>query len=275
MPQTIRAIIPSKTKELQKRKHLLQAIRKKRTVLKQQILKNEMLRVNLDMARQEYMVKIGSLFLKDNTLDLEIIRLRNILHLMEEGMTYEDAVENVAKTYYAEQLQFETEQAKIKLEEEIYSKREEHKPLITVDLKKLWKKLIALFHPDLTQNAAEKKRRTEIMMQINRAYEEGDFEQLQQIEKEHAAPKETSIESLEELLLLLMREIDEQAKEYAELKQSEWHDWMIKIETAKKKKKDIFADTEKRLLDDIVAKLELITSLKKQMQDKEKGLVLF
>lgn len=274
MPQPSRALIPSRAKEAQKRKQLLVVIRKKRTELKHIILKTETLRVNLDMARQEYMVKVGSLFLKDNTLDLEIIRLRNILKLMQEGYTYDESVEKIAQTYYAEQLELEREKERITFEEEIFMKREENKPLITSDLKKLWKRLIAKFHPDLTQNAIEKNKRNTIMKQINRAYEEGDYEQLLKIEKEHAATKETSIESLEEILHTLMKEIDEQIHEYADLKKSEWHDWMIKIENAKKRNKDIFADTERRLLDDIVAKFALIKSLKREIQEQEKGLIL-
>ena len=275
MPQKQQSLIISNTKEEQKRKQLVVVIRKKRTELKQLILKTEMLRVNLDMARQEYMVKIGSLFLKDNTLDLEIIRLRNILHLMQEGLTHDEAVEKLSRTYYAEQLKFEEERAKIKYEEEIYIKREEHSKRITVDLKKLWKKLISKFHPDLTQNQAEKKKRTTIMIEINKAYEEADYERLQKIEKEHTAPKEATIENLEEILLTFLKEIDEQVQLFAELEKSEWYDWMIKIEIAKKRDKDIFADTERRLLDDIVAKLDLIKSLKSQMQEREEGLLLF
>ena len=141
MKQKTKSLVISKKSEELKRKQLVSVIRKKRAELKQLILKNEMFRVNLDMARQEYMVKVGSLFLKDNTLDLEIIRLRNILHLMEEGMSYDAAVEKLARTYYAEQLQFEEERKRIKQEEEIFVKREERQPLITQDLKKLWKKL--------------------------------------------------------------------------------------------------------------------------------------
>lgn len=275
MQQKTRSLIVSHAKDTKKRKQLQAVIRKKRAELKQLILKTETLRVNLDMARQEYMVQVGSLFLKDNTLDLEVIRLRNVLHLMGEGLTYDEAAEKLSKTYYAEQLMFEETKAKIKHEEEIYIKREEKAPIITPSLKKLWKKLISKFHPDLTQNPIEKKKRTEIMIQINRAYEEGDYEQLEKIEKEHAASRETTIENLEEMLLALMKEIDDQAQTFAELQKSEWYDWMIKIENAKKKHKDIFADTEKRLLDDIVAKLDLIKSLKMQMQEKEKGLLLF
>jgi hypothetical protein len=275
MPNISRSITISTTKETTKRKQLLGVIKKKRVALKQLILKNEMLRVNLDMARQEYMVKVGSLFLKDNTLDLEIIRLRNILHLMEQGISYGDAVEELSQTYYTEQLQFEREKEKIRFEEEIFMKREEHKPLISSDLKKLWKRLIAKFHPDLTQNLNEKNKRNTIMKQINKAYEEGDYDQLLRIEKEHAATRETSIESLEEILLTLMKDIDEQAQTYHELRQSEWHDWMIKIDYAKRRNKDIFGDTERRLLDDIVAKFDVIKSLKREIQSKEQGILVF
>lgn len=274
MPNVSTAIIPSRSKETQKRKQLFSVIRKKRTELKRVILQNEMLRVNLDMARQEYMVKVGSLFLKDNTLDLEIIRLQNILRLMEEGETYDKAVEKIARTYYAEQLEIEREQEKLKFEEEIYIKREEHRPLITTDLKKLWKRLIAKFHPDLTQNPTEKHKRNTVMKQINRAYEEGDYEKLLKIEKEHTATRETSIESLEEMLLTLMKEIDEQITAYAELKMSEWYEWMIKIDNAKKRDKDIFADTERRLLDDIVSKFELIKLLKTEINERETNAIV-
>jgi hypothetical protein len=274
MTEVSQSIVLSKTKETQKRKQLVLVIRKKRAELKHLVLQSEMLKVNLDMARQEYMVKVGSLFLKDNTLDLEIIRLRNILRLMDEGNTYDEAVEKIARTYYAEQLDLEREKEKIRFEEEIYIKREEHKPQITSDLKKLWKKLIAKFHPDLVQNLVEKKKRDGVMKQINRAYEEGDYEQLLKIEKDHAATKETTIENLEEILLNLMREIDEQVRLSAELKKSEWYDWMIKIENAKKKNGDIFAATERRLLDDIVEKFDIIKSLKQQIQEKEGGVLI-
>jgi oligoendopeptidase F len=171
-------------------------------------------------------------------------------------------------------LELEKEKEKIRFEEEIYIKREEHKPLITTDLKKLWKKLIAKFHPDLVQNPTEKKKRDAVMKQINRAYEEGDYEQLLKIEKDHAATKETTIENLEEMLLNLMKEIEVQVKLAAELKKSEWYDWMIKIENAKKKNGDIFAVTEKRLLDDIVEKFNIIKFIKQQIQDKEAGVLI-
>lgn len=240
-------------------------IEKKRNILEQLVVETEMLKVNLDMARQEYMVKVGSLFNKDNQLDLEIIRLRNILHNMRQGMSYDEAVNKIAETYYSEQIELEKEQQRIYFEEEIYKKREGKEPTLLGNIKKLWKKLIAKFHPDLTQDPEEKQKRTALMQQINKAYQEGDLEQLEHIDQENLEDHETTVENLEEILLRLLRAIEVQTQTYKELKQSEWYDWMIKIERAKKKHENIFADTERYLLNDIVRKIELIKSLKAEL----------
>lgn len=263
--------IPQTKREEQKRKRLLATIQKKRIQLKELLIKTETLKVNLDMAKQEYMVKVGSLFLKDNHLELEIIRYRNILKLIDEGLTYNQAVEELASTFYAQQVEFEREQKKIKEEEQIMLKREEHEAEEdTFDIKALWKRLIAKFHPDLVQDKDEKKNRDTIMKQINRAYQEGDYDQLVKIEKENVVIEESSIDNLEEILVALMGDIEKQKLLFKELKNSEWFGWMEKIEQAKKKKENIFAETEKTLLDDIVVKYEVLNMLKKQIKEKDK-----
>lgn len=257
--------------EEQKRKRLLQTIQKKRAQLKELLIKTETFKVNLDMAKQEYMVKVGSLFLKDNHLELEIIRYRNILRLMEESMSYDQAVEELASTFYAEQVEFEREQKKIKEDEQIMLKREEHESIEEAfDIKALWKRLIAKFHPDLVQEKEEKKNRDTIMKQINRAYQEGDYYQLVKIEKDNIVIEESTIDNLEEILVTLIGDIEKQKLLFRELKNSEWYGWMEKIERAKKKKENIFAKTERTLLDDIVAKYDVLNALKKQIREKDK-----
>ena len=269
MPQTELQIIPSVKQEALKRKRLLTVIQKKRAVLAQWVVKTEMLRINTEMARQEYMVKVGNLFLKDSHLDLEIIRFRNILKLMQDGLSYDEANEKISGTYYAQQIEFERERKRAQEEEEIFQKRESHAAHLTENIKQIWKKLIARFHPDLVQDADEKDKRDKIMKLINRAYQEGDYDQLVNIEKEHIEEQETSIDNLEEILARIMNEIIQQIELYAELKKSEWYDWMIKIEKAKKQHVNIFAETEKKLLNDIVAKIEVINTLRTQIQQKE------
>lgn len=262
--------IPKVKKDAQKKKRLLATIQKKRIQLKELLIKTETLKVNLDMAKQEYMVKVGSLFLKDNHLELEIIRYRNILKLMQDGLSYDQAVDKLAQTFYAQQVEFEREQKKIKEDEQIMIKREEHESSMEqFDIKALWKRLIAKFHPDLVQNLEEKKNRDAIMKQINRAYQEGDYDHLVKIEKDNMVHDETTIDNLEEILITIMRDIEKQKQLYKDLKNSEWYGWMEKIERAKKKKENIFAETEKMLLDDIVAKYEVLKLLKKQIKEKE------
>jgi hypothetical protein len=270
MPKLALKNIPANKKEDTKKRKLLSVIQKKREQLQELVIKTEMLRANLEMAKQEYMVKVGSLFLKDNHLELEIIRYSNILKLMEEGMTYDQAVNELAETFYAQQVEYEREQSKIKEDEQIMIKREERQSTQNFDIKAIWKRLIAKFHPDLVQDPDEKKKRDVIMKQINRAYQEGDYDQLEKIEKDNMAHEETSIDNLEDILLTLMNDTENQKVEYKALKDSEWYGWMEKIERAKKKKENIFAQTERMLLDEIVAKYDVLKVLKQQIKEKDK-----
>ncbi len=163
------SLIPLSTSQEEKnRKSLLALIKKKRTVLEKLVIRSETLKVRLDMLKDDYLVKIGSLVVKDNHLDLEIITFRNTLRLMQEGKSYLEAVEELSHTFFAEQLEIEKEEEKIRLKKEIYDKRQEQQNTeLFVEIKKVWRHLIALFHPDLTQDPTEKKRREEIMKQIN------------------------------------------------------------------------------------------------------------
>jgi hypothetical protein len=252
--------------EEKNRKNLLQSIKKKRLLLQKLVIRTEMVKVKLDILKREYMVKIGSLVAKDNHLDLDIIRCRNIIRLMEDGLSYEKAVEEIQSTYYAEQLEIDKENENIRHAEEVIEKSRNNKSEeIQVDARKLWKRLISKFHPDLTLDPTEKKRREDIMKQINMAYEEGDTKRLQRIETEHTPVEQTTVQHLEDVLVLLENEILEQEKQYTLLKKSEWYKWYMKISRTHQTIQDIFSDVEKKLLDDIVAKIEIVRKLKKKI----------
>ncbi|HUQ85119.1 MAG TPA: hypothetical protein VM077_02240 [Candidatus Limnocylindrales bacterium] len=264
-------IIKSNKEDSSKRKQLILSIAKKRAELKKFIVKVETLRVNLQIAQTEYMAKIGSLFLKDNHLDLEIIRFQNILSLMIEGLSYDQAAEKVAKTYYSQQIEIENEKRRIEFEKEIYEKRKIQSPELNKDIKKLWRRLISQFHPDLVQDLKEKLRRDKIMKQINRAYHEGDYDQLFKIDNEVLINQENTIDNLEIILVSITNDIDQQTETYKSLKNSEWYSWMEKINYAKKKSLNIFAETEKKLLNDILLKINTLKSLKEQVREFQRN----
>lgn len=265
-------IIPSSEDKIN-RKQLQASIRKKRLKLKNLVIKTEMLKIELEMIRQEYMVRIGSLFVKDNTIDLEIMHLKNIISLMNQGKSYEQAEKELSESFYAKQLKEELE----KEEEHVNVKHEDiqvgvnnYLPLQNDgDIKKLWKKLIGKFHPDLVQNRKKKRLHEKIMKQINQAYEEGNITQLKKIEQEHTIDHDNTVAMLEDMLIEIENEIIHVKKLHQTLLDSEWYSWKIKIREAKKRNYDIFATEEKKLLNDIMSKYTVINSLREQIEQLE------
>lgn len=249
------------------KKRLRDQILQSRARLKKEITKNEMLRVELEMIQQEYNVRIGSLYSKDNQLDLEIMYIRNVIHLMNDGFTYPQAVEQLNETYYAKQRLFEREQEQLRNDESMYQKRQES-GVVTEDLKKLWKYLIGKFHPDLVQDPKEKSKREEIMKQINLAYEQHDISALQKLRHEVHLDhiEESTIEKLTSILEDIAQQLSEQYRIYRELRESEWYVWRAKIKVSKKNNIDIFEDLEHTLLNDVAKKIKMLNVLRGQLE---------
>jgi hypothetical protein len=251
------------------KKNLRTAITKRRKVLENITQKVEMLRMELDLIKDEYTVRIGKLYLKDNSLDLEIIRYRHISELIEQGLTFTEAMNQIEDSIYNKLLEMQKMEEEIYEAEELLQERQKNAPKVEQNIKKLWKQLILKFHPDLVTNPEEKAKREEVMKKINIAYKENDYELLKILESKlyvnHV--KETSIEQLEKSLVEIENMITGLRKQYKELKNSEWYGWKEKIEHAKKKQIDIFADLEKTLLDDIVRKINILNSLKVKVGD--------
>ena len=243
-------------------------ILKKRKLLTLLLTKVELLRVELQMVRQEYDYRVGSLYLKDNQHDIEIIYYKNILALLHAGLTYDQAVKKLHAKYYAELRDIEDEKEHIRQEEIIYKKR--NAATGTTDeqtLKHLWKQLISKFHPDLVQDTEEKKHHEGIMKQINRAYEERDYNRLVSLKNEVYIEKyhEATIEKLTEILVAIENHMIEQKAYYKELLGSEWYVWKVKLEKAKKQQINLFAGIERSLLNDIMKKYAILKKLKNQV----------
>jgi hypothetical protein len=229
-----------------------------------------MLRVELDMVRQEYSVRVGKLFHKSNQQDLDIIYFNNLLQLIQQGKSYEEAVKELDDTYYAKQRKLEEEREQMRRAQEIYEKRQESQNRRDdKEIKNLWKQLVSRFHPDLVQDSKEKKRREDIMKRLNRAYEEQNMEALKNMADDAQVSnyEETTVESLTQILVDTENQITEQEQVYQELKESEWHRWKINIARAKRKNIDIFAELERSLLDEIVRKMETIKNLKSKIPE--------
>jgi len=252
------------------KKQLQQSIMRKRKLLSDITAKLEMLKMDLDIVKHEYDVRIGRLFLKDNQLDLEIIRYKNIKRFMDEGLTYYEACQHEEDAFYNQILRMQKKSEELEQEKEILENQEEIPSDTQQEIRKLWRSLIFQFHPDLVTDKKEKIEREEIMKKINQAYRNHDFDTLKffadhmQVENFHELP----IMKLENILAEIENMIIYAKRRYRELKKSEWHGWKLKIDTARRKKIDVFAALERSLLDDIVAKVKILNSLKGEIGEQ-------
>lgn len=230
----------------------------------------EMLRLDLDIVKREYHVRIGRLYLKDDQLDLEIIRYKNIKSLLEAGVSYDDALKKINDQYYAEKEVFDFRGEEMHFDETILLKRKDVEENTLMDIKRLWKKLLFQLHPDLTKNPKDKKQREAIMRKINDAYTENDFDALKNIEIQHATEnfEDDSLDRLEQRIVELEDSIISQQLQYKTLRNSEWYIWRKKSQAAKKKNIDIFKDLEEKLLEDITRKIKIVQVYRKEFDEK-------
>lgn len=230
----------------------------------------EMLRMDLDIIKREYDVRIGKLYLKDDQLDLEIIRYNRIKELLQEGYSYDDAVKEIDKLYYEERKIFDIKFEEITEEEALFEKRKQLYTPQEQDVKKLWKKLLFQLHPDLVSDSTEKKRRENIMRKINDAYEENDYDALKHIENQHfiESPDDMSLEKLEERIVEIENAIIAHEKEIKSLRASEWFMWKKKSNHAKIKHIDLFKELEGKLLEDIARKIKIVHGFREEFDQK-------
>ena len=256
-------------KEDKIKKQLQQSIFRKRKVLEQWMEKVETLKMELELIKNEYTVRIGYLLLKDNQLDLEIIQYKNLKRLMDKGMTYEEAVKAEEDKFYNEILRMQKEQERIEEEKSFFEKRQEASGEIQENIKTLWKKLIRKFHPDLVLDDNEKRNREKLMKQINKAYTEADIATLQQLENNESIENitDSSIDKLELVLVQTENLVENTKQAFKDLREDEWYAWKKKIDTAKGL--DVFAELEKNFLNDVVRKIGIIRELRAQVNPQQ------
>ncbi len=118
------------------------------------------------------------------------------------------------------------------------SKVEAFKP--TKEIKELYRRIAKKIHPDLAVDEEDRERRTKIMSEVNKAYEEGDVERLESILREW----ETSPEAIEgedigsrlvRTILMIARvksRIVQIEKEIEQLMGSDLHELKLKVDKA-------------------------------------------
>lgn len=242
-------------KELQKKKK--QLIDLNETL---ESLKMELLRI-----KHEYDRRIGLLYIQINELDLQIIKIKRILDLIHDGKTREEAQKQVDERFKQQEEEIYDEYQEFNEEEQIIQKQEEMNKKSHEDIKKIWRKLVARFHPDLVQDAALKKKYELLMIRINKAYRAGDILTLQSIDAESQIEEknQTNMDAIRNQISDIENAIKTIKKEMKFLRKSEWFEWKTSIDKAKEEGQDLLQELEDKLVKDIKERNEELEKLRK------------
>lgn len=127
--------------------------------------------------QHRYHQTVGRLYAQLDELDALIARVR-------AGLSPDDAAAQ-AHAQAAEQ------QAKASAEEAgLIEAQPAPPPVITPELKLAFRQAAKLMHPDRATNEPERLRRTELMAQVNLAYERGDQQAIEKLVKEYGQDPE-------------------------------------------------------------------------------------
>lgn len=129
------------------------------------------------------------------------------------------------------------------------------------DLKKLYREIAKRIHPDLTTDEGERARRTRLMAEANRAYEDGDQAKLRAIlDGWVSSPESVEGEGVAAELVRTIRKIHQVERRLAdieaetlELKSSELHALSQRVELSKTRGRDLLAEMADQLEQQIAA----------------------
>jgi hypothetical protein len=135
-------------------------------------------------------------------------------------------------------------------------------PRYTSDaVRKLFRDVAKVIHPDLAQDDHARHRRHTLMIEANRAYALGDEERLRSIlsawerspEAVHGSSDDATRERLERRIAQIEEELVAFAGDLAELKESPLWRLKVMVDDASSRGKDLVADMVRRLKRDIMA----------------------
>lgn len=117
-------------------------------------------------------------------------------------------------------------------------------------LKKLYRSIAKRLHPDLANNDAERERRHHYMVEVNRAYEAGDENQLRELLREwesnpEATPDKGLGAALARLILKITqvkKRIDQTQRELSALRQSAIYKLRARADKAREDNRDLFSE---------------------------------
>lgn len=140
------------------------------------------------------------------------------------------------------------------------------------NLKKLYREVAKLVHPDLATDEEDRIRRQRLMADVNRAYEDGDEERLKAILREwEDSPESVQGEGTGVELVRTLRKIARVEErlgsieiEINQLKESDLYKLRVKVEEAEKEGRDLLAEMSEQIENQIADARKQLTEVKER-----------
>lgn len=146
-------------------------------------------------------------------------------------------------------------------------------PAVQAQIKALYRQLCRRFHPDLTQDPAERAWRTEIMAAVNAAYEVGSLTELEALAQkpDHMTAKGIVDEERRDALLekrrQIQRRLQEVERELRDLMHSQMMDLSLEAKFARQRGRDLLGEMAAEVERDLERKRAELDLMAAQMQE--------
>ena len=255
------SLVPSNTSldDTLEKKNLERAIAEKEKQLAEILEHTEKIKVDLSVTKYEYDIKIGRLYLKLDEIELEILKLKKIGDLIDQGLSFEEAKKKIDESLQKRKEHIEEEYKKLEDEEKNIKGKKQVSAYELEEIKRLYRKLAHKFHPDLN------KGDDGMMKKVNEAYAGNDLESLRAIDESRFNEDTVirTIDKLKEKLTKLEAAVVKANQQYILLKKSEWFVLKENIESALVQKRNLLHELADKVLTEIAKKQNQLADLQK------------
>ncbi len=255
------SLIPIKTRDEIEVEKLLTTIQAKRDQVAEMTLEIEELKLDIRRFESEYNARVGRFYIELDKVELLTKEHRLRLRLLKEGLsTHSPEMEKrIESCFRSERERLADYERGINSDEKTFkqSKAQLLPPDQMKQLRGLYLRLAKIYHPDKANFDDDQDERKQMMMLINRAYENLDIQTLKRINIKIGSEAESTAETVPQRRQRLTQEINRLMRAQGELR--------LEINRVKSSKTYQFKQEVGRASE---SGMDLLTSLARDLQHK-------
>lgn len=271
------SLIPIRTRDEIEVDKLLTTIQSKRDQVAEMTLELEELKLNIHRFESEYNARVGRFYIELDKVDLLTKEQRLRLRLLKEGVSPDspEMEKRIESCFRSERMRLADYEREIDSDEDAFNQSEAQSipPDQMKQLRALYLRLAKTYHPDKASCDDEQDERKQMMLLINRAYEDRDIQTLKRINIKICPEVESVAETMQQRRKRLTQEINRMMRVLGELrleinriKSSKTYQFKQEVERSRESGADLLGSLVKDLQQKINANKRRLTVLIERFQ---------